>query len=840
MSAAVERGGLRVGRLRRGLVFAMNGIAYFALAATGDLSIAASVLFVVALVSGWFWDAPRVRFERWATGWTVLTLAAFGLTVLQMITDREFVLTSAMYFGIFLAAAKLFQLAEDKDYTQSMALSLLLLAAASVVNDRMSFGLSFGVYVLLSTVALTAHHLCFELTAQRGRAGWSTRVERPLMVATMSLATLVLAGSMLFFFAFPRIGFGLFVQNNRAGDSSGFSEGVELNGGGIEADTSVVMRVKFLNFAPNAFQEVYFRGLSLDHYDGRAWRDDDDREATVTRDVGGRGYVLDTTGATWEAVTANTIVADIYLEPIDSSVLFAPGSIRAIGLPDDVVSDDDRLFGRYLAADATGEVNLHQRSSQGVMYRVYADPHQPNDDELAAARWPGGADSFPDVVAGAARASALPDAPLAEPIDIASAEVNRVLSRSGRTNLELAQLTSHYLQLPANLLSPRIQELLARLRAGARTRHEFVRAVEAHLQRMDYDANLPPSANPNVVDEFLFDWQRGSCGYFATAMVVLLRAEGIPARVVNGYMGAEPNTVGGYYVVRQSNAHSWVEVYYPELGWVRFDPTPAQPGALSATGMRRRLNELVDNMRLQWFRWVVEYDLEKQYTAARGVVAALSGEDSAPALDNAVRERLQAIGIWLWRHGAAITLHTFLWLCGTSAFRWAYVRRRRWGLFDNTATVVWIGAALAVSARFWPGGLTRGGIAVAIAVPIVSAAIAWVIRRVLFDDESKRERTRGSDTLSALYTGLIQVADEETDGVPLAITPEELLPTLDLRDPQLAAEVAEFLSLYLRVRYGGVAVDAAAVERWRARTRPLLRAVARDLRAQMAEEPVSG
>jgi hypothetical protein len=80
-----------------------------------------------------------------------------------------------------------------------------------------------------------------------------------------------------------------------------------------------------------------------------------------------------------------------------------------------------------------------------------------------------------------------------------------------------------------------------------------------------------------VADYFLFDLKRGYCDYYATAMVVLARASGLPSRFVSGYASGSYDAPNAQYVVRELNAHSWVEVYFPEIGWIEFEPTASQP-----------------------------------------------------------------------------------------------------------------------------------------------------------------------------------------------------------------------------------------------------------------------
>ncbi len=121
----------------------------------------------------------------------------------------------------------------------------------------------------------------------------------------------------------------------------------------------------------------------------------------------------------------------------------------------------------------------------------------------------------------------------------------------------------------------RVKDLAAQLARGQRNPYDIATATE-HYLRATYGyatvVNNPP-ANRDVADYFLFDAKEGYCEYFATAMTVLLRADGIPARVVTGYLpGARQSD--GRFVSRESQAHAWVEVYFPQYGWITFDPTP--------------------------------------------------------------------------------------------------------------------------------------------------------------------------------------------------------------------------------------------------------------------------
>ncbi len=122
--------------------------------------------------------------------------------------------------------------------------------------------------------------------------------------------------------------------------------------------------------------------------------------------------------------------------------------------------------------------------------------------------------------------------------------------------------------------NPRTQALAARLRAAAPDVPAYVNSVLNLFREGHFEYTLtPPLLDLNSVDDFLFNTRRGFCGHFASAFAMLMRAGGVPARVVTGYQGGEWNPIGGYLLIRRSDAHAWVEVWEDGRGWVRVDPT---------------------------------------------------------------------------------------------------------------------------------------------------------------------------------------------------------------------------------------------------------------------------
>ncbi|HSG43074.1 MAG TPA: transglutaminase domain-containing protein, partial [Anaerolineales bacterium] len=139
-------------------------------------------------------------------------------------------------------------------------------------------------------------------------------------------------------------------------------------------------------------------------------------------------------------------------------------------------------------------------------------------------------------------------------------------------------ILERYLTLPRDL-PDRVRELAFEITSDFSNPYDKARAIQSYLRtNYPYDLEVPPPpAGRDVTDYFLFDLQKGYCDYYATTMVVLARSVGIPARFVSGYSPGSYDAPNAQYIVRELNAHSWVEVYFPEIGWVEFEPTASLP-----------------------------------------------------------------------------------------------------------------------------------------------------------------------------------------------------------------------------------------------------------------------
>jgi transglutaminase-like putative cysteine protease len=188
------------------------------------------------------------------------------------------------------------------------------------------------------------------------------------------------------------------------------------------------------------------------------------------------------------------------------------------------------------------------------------------------------------------------------------------------------------LRLPRGF-NPRAGELGRELRAQSSSSAEVVnRVLNMFRTQLLFYTLVPPELGRHPVDEFLFDTRRGFCEHYASAFVFLMRAAGVPARVVTGYQGGEMNPLGDYLIVRQSEAHAWAEVWLEGQGWLRVDPTAAvsparievglaaavpqgEPLPLAVRGDFRFLKQVrftLDAITNSWNQWVLGYTPDRQ------------------------------------------------------------------------------------------------------------------------------------------------------------------------------------------------------------------------------------
>ncbi len=671
-----------------GVSYGLVIVAFLAVALSGEIGWIAPAIFATCVVISVFrrTDGPPRR--RTAELWTAFLFLAFGTLVLWSINDGNWLL-HALEFALLMTISRLFQRRFAKDYLQLYALTFLLMLVAAVIHPSLTFAISFLVYTVLAIWGLTMVHLVADIEVQTRTGpehllppakpwfGWlpwrrkralATKEGEPLPESPVAAETLawrrrrligggfllvsslmaigVLLGSMVFFFLFPRLGMGFFFAQTRNSQSVvGFSDEVKLgNFGKLKSSAQVVMRVRFPENPPRLQEPMRIRGLSFDRWQNNGWTrlTDPDWELMHRGDrygIPGNRRVRRQFERTW--------LAEIYLEPIDADikVLFAPPRTQWVEFLD---SQYDNLRGRRKAVrqSVSGDLSFKAPLDTAISYRIQA----------------------------------------IEPID----DARRRLILNRATGKVPRWVKDRWTELPANI-DPRIEELARTLSKGQQSTFGVATAIERGLRRGwtyslegDQDADAP-------LEDFLFGNKRGHCEYFATAMVLMLRTLGHPARVVNGFYGGQYNGFGDYRMIRQADAHSWVEVFFPHRGWRTFEPTPPS-GQLGLVddGLLSTARRLADSAAMLWYTWVVEYDLERQVAMFRDVGRALrkfggglrlssggamASADSAPS---DVPKKVQALP---WAQ--ALAGLSLLLLMGWAARRWWLGRGAKVAVFDR-------------------------------------------------------------------------------------------------------------------------------------------------------------
>lgn len=196
----------------------------------------------------------------------------------------------------------------------------------------------------------------------------------------------------------------------------------------------------------------------------------------------------------------------------------------------------------------------------------------------------------------------------------------------GAEPLTLADVPPNPETLDRQGITPGIADYAERFLSGPESSAEQVAGLERHLQE-DFSYSLDLDLDPdNPVEDFLLRARSGHCEYFASSLVLMLRSQGIPARVVSGFLGAEGNPLEAFHVVRNSNAHAWVEAWV-EGGWTMLDPTPAvarpRSGSRRSVALWQRLLDTYDWLIYRWDRYILTFSSEDQSSIFTAIWARL-------------------------------------------------------------------------------------------------------------------------------------------------------------------------------------------------------------------------
>jgi hypothetical protein len=563
--------------LQKTVTYLLASIGLAALTFGGELSLPAIVVIFVSVVLSWFVKPELVEHPLWARAWNVALMVIMGVQIVRAFSGGAGWLGYAMEFAALLTVSRLFNRRTASDYQQVAMLAFMHLIAATVLTTDFGYAGVFLAFVVVTPWALTLAHMRHEIErnypkeadsdggSNVTRVLSSKRLVGPSFLLWTALLSLpMLAMTVSLFLLFPRVGLGFVSLGQQRGQHvAGFGNKVELGGFGVIRDDPTVV-VRLTPSQPLSFEEqqryLRLRGTAFDRYDGRKWT----RSNGESRRMSPMGdyYTLR------RMSKADDFTFQVILDRLDEPVLFvAPGTV-GIRIPQRGV-----LGNMHDAARVTRSHGLDLRYQSGdelgIVYQLVVST---DESEL--------------------------DVPVARDMD-----------------------DERYLQMPEG--HERVANLARKITAGLTDPLEIAERLQTYLRdenRYTYTVEQPDVGTRRPLDVFLFEARRGHCEYFATALAVMLRSLGIPSRNVTGFVGGEYNRYGHYYAVKQADAHSWVEAYIPERGWVTLDPTPSSRNAFGPSEwLFRDFGEMMDAMRAYWMMRVVGYDLRTQMRGLRDI-----------------------------------------------------------------------------------------------------------------------------------------------------------------------------------------------------------------------------
>jgi len=523
------------------------------LASTGRLDLPTVIIVTTALLYRGY--ALGRRWRRALISERLTNLLTIGCVAFFIADDflisRTF-LSATVHLVLFVMLVRLFSAQRDRDHYLLAVLSFLMVLSAAVltVDSTFLFALAGFVLVGVATFILMEMMHSSHKAAVQARNPQIPHAYRKLSFAIVAIAPvlliLIFTGAAVIFFLLPRVS---------AGYLSAYTSANDLSTG--FSDRVELGRIGQIQQSQTVVMHVQIDG-----------------DTSGGRQLKLRGVTLDYfDGKSW----SNT-----------------RGKVPLRRSP------DGRFYLRWRSSQPIG---------RPIHYRVTMEPFVSEVFFLLAT---------PTAVQGSYRALAEDNAGDLFDIDtehpVAAYDADSTL---GPTPAALGfpssnagpDLPQSYLQIPA--LDPRVASLAQQITANAPAPFDKAKAIADYLRsQYGYTLQLPATQPADPIANFLFVRRQGHCEYFASSMAVMLRTLGIPSRVVNGFSGDEFNDINSRYVIRASDAHSWVEAYIPGEGWMEFDPTP--PGGGQSRTAWSRAMMYVDAMASFWREWVVNYDLGHQ------------------------------------------------------------------------------------------------------------------------------------------------------------------------------------------------------------------------------------
>ncbi|NLN62672.1 MAG: DUF3488 domain-containing transglutaminase family protein [Myxococcales bacterium] len=593
-------------RLQQALMLVLALVSALPIALSQEL--AGPVVFAFALLwaLGIFLPVRHARhpaLRRLVTG--LVVLVAF-VQVARAATGAP-IATLIIEYALLLLGLKLASRAAPADDQHILILSFLALIAAAITRVDLLFALSFIAFALLVPVALISTHLAAEITARFARpsraahpnADAHTAVQRALdsrrILRPGQLLRFAGVGALLLLFAggtfllFPRVGTQFLAPGIPARHLPGFSERLDIGDLTDEAPSQTpYLRLFPLTPDPDRPRRIALRlrGAVYDTWDGTGWQQVHQGGYRRLPTSPKNRYVLQR-----GFPEASGAGFDILAEPTLPPLLLLPLGTAAIA--PEPLQRKGRTEPRTLFVNGTGVFQYRDPDGVGIRYRV----DTADNEHFFAGFVP----------------------------------------------------PSAFRQTPVQ--SPRVAQLAARIAPDGTDAQKAARIAQHLMTNYRYALRISDdmritAAGADVVERFLFDYRRGTCEHFATSFVLMLRAVGIPARLVTGFASADWNALGGYYTVRARSAHAWAEVYL-DGRWHAMDPTPPA-GRGTASIQSHAWSQLLDALQTHWRRHIIQYDFSAQQDIARRLKKGFAAPPRPAGSDLRIPlKALFAIGILL-------------------------------------------------------------------------------------------------------------------------------------------------------------------------------------------------
>jgi protein-glutamine gamma-glutamyltransferase len=602
-------------------------------------------------------------------------------------------LLSAIHLMLFATLVRLFSSRTNRDFAFLAMLAVTCMVASAILTVETSFLIALAIFLVLAVSTFVALEIrrgadnAVSPTLEPG-SPIAQRLNRALGLTSAFVAIGTLAIGSVFFFAIPRFTSGyLSALSLQPSLMTGFSDNVTLGQiGQIKQSSAVVMRIH-VDGDPGRNDGVHWRGIVLTNFDGKRWFTPQHEQIVISPDSDG---VYQLSPPPLPAGDFYKMHYTVLMEPIASDAIFVAPRIQMLQgrFANDAQPVGANRPSSYLLLDKTGSLSNPFHNETKIRYQG---------------------------------TSTLPTIPPAH-LRIASVVFPQPILET-------------YLQLPD--LDPRIKELALQITAKAPTEYDKAAAIELYLKtHFQYSLNLTGKQTNDPLAYFLFTRRSGHCEFFAAAMTVMLRDVGIPARYVGGFLSGEYNDVGGDWIVRASDAHTWVEVFFPGYGWITFDPTP--PGDGHRAGLFGLIGKYWDWFQYTWGEWIINYDFGHQLTLAQN--AQKSGRNWSESVRKYYQDKQrEAIRVILALDKKAenspyflpgilvILVGILLYLRGRALFtfmmaRWSLRARRRGNVTASLATLEYREMLRMLEKRGWKKSPSQTAQEFAAAIPASDVA----------------------------------------------------------------------------------------------------------------------